>query len=156
MPEPIEFLLRLLVAVRLPGLRENRRTRREPRAQVSWRPILLGVVFKHTGAAPLTLVPLKGEYSVHDFSRSARFLSVPYTPSDEFSARHAARGARLLLAARSGLRNGAGLCALAFSRALRRGRDISDLDVVLELAARHGADRDLCLQRSTAPNSSSG
>ena len=46
--------------------------------QVHWRPILLGVVFKHTGAAPLTLVPLKGKYSVHDFSRSARFLGLSY------------------------------------------------------------------------------
>ena len=27
--------------------------------EVRWRPILLGVVFKQTGAAPLTLIPLK-------------------------------------------------------------------------------------------------
>ncbi|MBI4741684.1 MAG: DsbA family protein, partial [Betaproteobacteria bacterium] len=40
--------------------------------KVRWHPILLGVVFKATGATPLTQAPLKGEYSLHDFSRSAR------------------------------------------------------------------------------------
>ena len=40
---------------------------------VEWNPILLGVVFKQTGTAPLTDIPLKGEYSKRDFARSARF-----------------------------------------------------------------------------------
>ncbi|WP_291997347.1 hypothetical protein [Candidatus Accumulibacter sp. ACC012] len=37
------------------------------------------MVFKHTGAAPLPLVPLKGEYSVRDFRARARFIGMPYT-----------------------------------------------------------------------------
>src|SRR5881398_169882 len=41
-----------------------------------WRPILLGVIFKQTGAAPLTMVPLKGDYSKRDMQRSARFHGV--------------------------------------------------------------------------------
>ena len=44
---------------------------------VAWHPVLLGVVFKQTGAAPLTQVPLKGDYSKRDFARSARFHGVP-------------------------------------------------------------------------------
>jgi 2-hydroxychromene-2-carboxylate isomerase len=43
---------------------------------VDWRPILLGVIFKQTGAAPLTMVPLKGDYSKRDMPRSARFHGV--------------------------------------------------------------------------------
>ena len=43
---------------------------------VDWRPILLGVVFKLTGANPLTDVPLKGPYSKRDFARSAKFHGV--------------------------------------------------------------------------------
>ncbi len=43
-----------------------------------WRPILLGVLFKRTGAQPLPLIPVKGDYSKHDMERSARLLSVPY------------------------------------------------------------------------------
>ena len=44
---------------------------------VEWRPILLGVVFRQTGAAPLTETPLKGDYSRRDFERSARFHGLP-------------------------------------------------------------------------------
>jgi len=40
---------------------------------VNWRPVLLGAIFKETGTAPLTAIPLKGEYSKRDFARSARF-----------------------------------------------------------------------------------
>jgi 2-hydroxychromene-2-carboxylate isomerase len=43
---------------------------------MDWHPILLGVVFKETGAAPLTEVPLKGQYSKRDFARSAKFHGV--------------------------------------------------------------------------------
>src|SRR5512144_637156 len=42
-----------------------------------WRPMLLGVMFRETGAAPLTEVPLKGDYSRRDFGRSARFHGLP-------------------------------------------------------------------------------
>ena len=52
--------------------------------KVRWRPILLGVVFRQTGAAPLTEVPLKGEYSLRDFARSARFMDIPYTQPASF------------------------------------------------------------------------
>ena len=40
---------------------------------VDWRPILLGVIFRQTGTAPLTEIPLKGDYARRDFGRSARF-----------------------------------------------------------------------------------
>ncbi len=43
---------------------------------IDWHPILLGVVFRETGAAPLTEVPLKGQYSKRDFARSAKFHGV--------------------------------------------------------------------------------
>ncbi len=43
---------------------------------VDWHPILLGIVFRETGAAPLTQVPLKGDYSRRDFARSAKFHGI--------------------------------------------------------------------------------
>ncbi len=109
--------------------------------KVKWRPILLGVVFKQTGGAPLTTLPLKGEYSLHDFSRSARFLDVPYTHPETFpiNTMHAAR-------AYYWLHEQDCEAARAFAHSVYRayfrdGRDISDVAVVLELATRHGADR---------------
>ncbi|HEY2864891.1 MAG TPA: 2-hydroxychromene-2-carboxylate isomerase [Casimicrobiaceae bacterium] len=44
--------------------------------RVDWHPILLGIVFKHTGAVPLTQVPLKGDYSKRDMARSGRLYGV--------------------------------------------------------------------------------
>ena len=109
--------------------------------KVKWHPILLGVIFKTTGAAPLTNVPIKGEYSVHDFARSARFMDIPYAHPDKFpiATQHAARTYYWL--------HGQD-CALArqFAQAAYRayfveGRDISALDTVLDLAAQFGTER---------------
>ena len=51
---------------------------------VTWRPMLLGPVFKLTGQAPLVEVPMKGEYSKKDFARSARLHKVPYKQPGKF------------------------------------------------------------------------
>ncbi|HUQ24589.1 MAG TPA: 2-hydroxychromene-2-carboxylate isomerase [Burkholderiales bacterium] len=45
---------------------------------VTWRPTLLGAVFKITGGKPLPEWPLKGEYAKRDFLRSARFHDVAF------------------------------------------------------------------------------
>jgi len=49
-----------------------------------WRPFLLGPVFKITGQPPLVEIPMKGEYSKHDFLRSARVHKVPYKQPAKF------------------------------------------------------------------------
>ena len=49
-----------------------------------WRPILLGPVFKLTGQAPLSEIPMKGEYSKRDFPRSARMHKVAYAHPPRF------------------------------------------------------------------------
>ncbi len=51
---------------------------------VNWHPILLGAVFKVSKQAPLTSFPLKGDYALMDFARSAREYNTPYTPPDPF------------------------------------------------------------------------
>ena len=51
---------------------------------VDWHPILLGVMFRATGMAPLTEVPMKGEYSKRDFLRSARFHGLRFRMPSRF------------------------------------------------------------------------
>lgn len=51
---------------------------------VTWRPILLGVVFQQTGGQPLLNIPLKGGYARHDLARSARLLKLPFKLPDPF------------------------------------------------------------------------
>jgi 2-hydroxychromene-2-carboxylate isomerase len=52
--------------------------------EVNWKPILLGATFKVTGGAPLPMVPLKGDYSMRDFVRSAGFHGIPYKQPTSF------------------------------------------------------------------------
>jgi 2-hydroxychromene-2-carboxylate isomerase len=50
--------------------------------EVTWRPILLGAVFKVTGGAPGPMVPLRGDYVQRDFVRGSAYYGIPYkTPT---------------------------------------------------------------------------
>jgi 2-hydroxychromene-2-carboxylate isomerase len=51
---------------------------------LTWRPMLLGPVFKITGQPPLVEIPMKGDYSKHDFSRTARLHKVEYNHPAKF------------------------------------------------------------------------
>ena len=110
--------------------------------KVRWHPILLGIVFKATGSAPLTLqTPAKAAYSLHDFERSARFMGIPYRHPTKFplATQNAARAYYWL--------NGQD-CTLArqFAHAAYRALFVDDTDIsspeaVLEIAAKIGVDR---------------
>jgi 2-hydroxychromene-2-carboxylate isomerase len=52
--------------------------------RMTWRPFLLGPVFKLTGSAPLVEIPMKGDYSKRDFVRSARLHGVPFAYPSKF------------------------------------------------------------------------
>jgi 2-hydroxychromene-2-carboxylate isomerase len=49
-----------------------------------WRPFLLGAAFKITGGSAPVQFPLKGDYFIRDFARSARFHGVPYRYPSKF------------------------------------------------------------------------
>ena len=49
-----------------------------------WRPILLGVAFKQTGAAPLMRTPLKGDYAARELTRIQRRRGRPFTHGEPF------------------------------------------------------------------------
>ena len=51
---------------------------------VSWKPMLLGAVFKITGSGPLPTLPLKGPYSKRDMLRTARYLDIPFNFPEPF------------------------------------------------------------------------
>lgn len=110
--------------------------------KVRWHPILLGIVFKATGSAPLTLQhAAKAAYSLHDFERSARFMGIPYRHPDHFplATQHAARAYYWLHGEDCSL---ARQFAHAAFRAVFVGNiDISSLPAVIDIAAKLGVDR---------------
>jgi len=109
--------------------------------KVRWRPYLLGAVYKQLGSQPLPSIPMKGPYSLRDFQRTARFFGLPLRIPDAFPipTQHAAR-AFYWLHERD--------CPMArtfahavFRRYFADGQDISQQDLVLDIAASVGADR---------------
>ena len=107
---------------------------------VDWHPVLLGVIFKETGGAPLTTLPIKGDYSKRDFQRSARFLGVPYRAPSKFPIASQAP-ARIVL----WLKHRDPALAARVAKALYRAYfvddvDISDPDRAAAIAAKEGAD----------------
>ena len=52
--------------------------------QVDWHPILLGIIFKTTESKPLVMLPLKGEYAVHDMKRTARMHQIAFNLPEVF------------------------------------------------------------------------
>lgn len=109
--------------------------------EVTWRPILLGVIFKATGAAPLIEVPLKGDYAKRDMLRSARFHGITdfRIPSRFPIPTQAA--ARIVLALREQDRARVPPVAKALYRAyFVDDVDISDPDTAAAIAGRAGCD----------------
>jgi 2-hydroxychromene-2-carboxylate isomerase len=108
---------------------------------VAWHPVLLGVVFKATGGAPLTTIPLKGDSSRLDFARSARFLGIPYRMPSRFpvATQNAAR-AFLWLDERDPklARN---FAHAAYRAYFAEDIDISDAERLMAIAASLGIDR---------------
>ena len=108
---------------------------------VDWRPMLLGAAFKAAGTAPLTEVPMKGEYSRRDFERSARFHGIgDFRLPSRFPIATQAP-ARILLWAKARDGTSAPRVAHAMLRAYwTQDRDISNPDVAASSAAEGGVD----------------
>ena len=109
---------------------------------VRWKAILLGATFQAAELKPPVAHPIKREYSLHDFERSARFAGVPLTVPEKFPipTQHAARlfwwlhdqdPERAKAWARTGLR--------AY---FTRGVDLSDATVLRALAEEAGLGAD--------------
>ena len=109
---------------------------------VDWRPMLLGAAFKQSGMAPLTEIPLKGDYSRRDFARSARYHGVAEFRMPEKFPIPTQAAARIMLWAKAGDAALGVRVAKALYRAyFHEGRDISSPDVAADVAAEAGADR---------------
>ncbi|NDP43589.1 MAG: 2-hydroxychromene-2-carboxylate isomerase, partial [Aromatoleum sp.] len=107
---------------------------------VDWHPILLGVMFRATGMAPLTEVPMKGEYSKRDFLRSARFHGLQFRMPSRFPIPTQA-AARIMLWQKAQDPALAVRVAKAFFRAyFADDIDISSPDAAVATAAKEGVD----------------
>lgn len=110
--------------------------------KVKWKPIMLGALFKTTGSQPLTQVPLKGEYSIRDFARSARFLGIFYRQPSKFPQTTLATARAYYWLHDRDCAMARAYAKAAFRACFTADRDISDPAVVVELARSVGANGD--------------
>ena len=124
-----------LASTRINALAERHQRR------VTWRPILLGPMFKAAGTAPLVSVPLKGPYSVRDFLRTARLLKIPCTQPASFpiGAQNAAR-AFYWLTDRDGVK-AQRFAQTCYATYFCQGIDISSAEKIADIAAALGEAR---------------
>lgn len=92
---------------------------------VEWHPILLGVVFKSTGAAPLPTIPLKGDYAFRDMERTARFHQIAYQRPTAFPIPTQA-AARAMLWVQSKFGDDKGI---EFAKALYRAYFVDNINI---------------------------
>jgi 2-hydroxychromene-2-carboxylate isomerase len=105
--------------------------------------VLLGATFQAAQLRPPVDYPLKGDYALRDFARSARFEGVPYVPPPEFpvATQNAARVFWWL--AETGDAAAAAAWATAGLRAMFvRSVPLHRPEALKALAAEHGLDAD--------------
>jgi 2-hydroxychromene-2-carboxylate isomerase len=108
---------------------------------VNWHPILLGVLFRTVGTGPLTSFPLKGEYSFHDFERTARFHGIPYNRPPQFPlATQAAARAMLWTADTVGEARAIELAQAIYRAMFVDGVPIDHAEEVVRIGAAIGLD----------------
>lgn len=102
---------------------------------VTWRPILLGAVFKVSGQQPLPSIPLKGEYTKRDFDRFARFLGVPFKLPAKFPIAGQTPSRAFYWLNERDPRAAKKLALALFHAYFVNGLDISSPDVTVEVGA---------------------
>ncbi|MYN11565.1 2-hydroxychromene-2-carboxylate isomerase [Pusillimonas sp. TS35] len=114
---------------------------REIGRTVNWHPILLGPMFKSMGSAPLTEIPIKGDYARRDFARTAELAGIPFTLPTPFPIATVGAARAMLYVQRSDPAKAAQLARALYQAFFAHGRNIGDNDVVLQVAEETGLQR---------------
>nr|WP_297357890.1 2-hydroxychromene-2-carboxylate isomerase [uncultured Caldimonas sp.] len=110
---------------------------------VRWHAVLLGVTFRAAELKSPVEHPIKREYALRDFARSARLEGVPYTQPDRFpiSTQNAARVFWWLCGADPS--RSTAWARACFRAYFGRGVDLSDRQALKSLAAEFGLDSEM-------------
>ena len=108
---------------------------------VTWRPILLGAVFKISGQQPLTTIPLKGSYAQHDILRSARWYKVPFKLPGKFPVNTVAPCRAYYWLQNSDVALANKLALALYHAYFAEDRDISSPEITGNVAAKLGIDK---------------
>lgn len=109
---------------------------------VTWRPIMLGVVFKVTGQQPLPSIPLKGEYTKHDIQRAARLFGVPFRVPSKFPTASTAACRAFYSITDRDPQLATDFALAIYTAYFAEDRDIASPEVTVDVAAEIGIPRE--------------
>jgi len=118
---------------------------------VTWRPVLLGAMFKVTGGQPLPTIPLKGSYATHDMARTARLLKVPFKLPSKFPIAAIAPARAFYWVSDRDAKLAGALARALFHAYFAEDRDISNPEVTGNVAAKLGASKEELLHALNEP-----
>ena len=107
---------------------------------VNWHAILLGPAFKAVGSKPLLEIPMVGEYSAHDFARTARLEGVPFVMPATFPGATLAAGRAFYWLQDQDPELAKRFAKAAYQAAFAEGRDLLQLDTIKAVAQSVGVD----------------
>lgn len=115
---------------------------------VDWKPMLLGPVFKSTGAGmiPLFAIPQKGDYTWKDLARQAKKFGLAWTKPSQFP-RNGMLAERIMVG-HPGAPWLAEFCRKVFERNWARDQDIANEEVIRDALREVGADPDAAIGRA--------
>jgi 2-hydroxychromene-2-carboxylate isomerase len=110
--------------------------------EAMWRPFLLGAAFKITGGTAPVLLPMKGEYFIRDFARSARFHGVPFRYPSKFPITSVAPTRAFYWMNAKDPKRAKQLAAALYHAYMVEDVDISDAESTIAVAAKAGLNAD--------------
>jgi 2-hydroxychromene-2-carboxylate isomerase len=119
--------------------------------EVIWRPFLVGVTFALTGTRPLLDIPLLGDYSLHDMRRCARDQGVPFQLPENFPKAALAPSRAFYWLVDAQPETAKALARAVYHATFGEGRDGTDPQLVADLAAPLGVDREQLLAAIQTP-----
>lgn len=111
--------------------------------QAHWHAILLGPAFKAVGSKPLLDIPLVGEYSAHDFARTARLEGVPFVMPASFPGATLAAGRTFYWLQDQDPELAKRFAKAAYQAAFAEGLDLLQLDTIKRVASAEGIDAEV-------------
>ncbi|HER25529.1 MAG TPA: 2-hydroxychromene-2-carboxylate isomerase [Rhodospirillales bacterium] len=109
---------------------------------VNWKPILLGPIFQKSGVDSPINVPMKGEYSRNDCDRMARFMDIPWQMPDPFPIFSVTAARAFYWVHDQDPDQARTLAKSLFHGFFGEGKDITDADVVADIASALHVNRD--------------
>lgn len=108
----------------------------------TWRPVLLGAVFKITGQQPLATIPLKRDYMKRDLERSAQLFGLPFTLPSKFPIASTAACRAFYFVTDRDPPLAKRLALALLDAYFVKDQDISSPELTLDIAASLGIDRE--------------